>query len=73
MKTIAFIIFLAIAAIALFFGFCLLFAIGKIKSLEKAKANLRDDNSKLSDALRRKGIEVDGLEKKVRRLENAKN
>lgn len=69
MKILVLIVFLVIVIIALFFGFCLLFAIGKIKSLEKAKANLRDDNSKLSNALRRKGIEVDGLERKIRRLE----
>ena len=62
-------IFMVIAAIALFLGFCLFMAYGKIKDLEKAKANLKDDNSKLSDALRRKGIEVDGLEKKIKRLE----
>ena len=60
-------------AIALFFGFCLLFAIGKIKSLEKAKANFRDDNSRLSNALRRKGIEIDGLERKIKRLKGGIN
>ena len=37
---------------------------------EKAKTFFKDDNSKLSDALRLKGIEVDQLEKKVGRLEN---
>ena len=69
MKTLALIIFLIILTIALFFGFCLLFAIGKIKSLEKAKDNLKNDNSKLSNALREKGIEVDQYEKKIKRLE----
>ena len=72
MKTLALIIFLLILAIALFFGFCLLFAIGKIKSLEKAKDNLRDEKSSLSDALRLKGIEVDQLEKKIKRLEKGR-
>ena len=69
MNILALVIFLAIVTIALFFSFCLLFAIGKIKSLEKAKEILREDNSKLSDALRRKGIEVDRLMKKIKRLE----
>ena len=49
--------------------FLLYMAYGKIKSIEKAKEILRDDNSKLSDALRRKGIEVDRLIKKIKRLE----
>lgn len=52
-----------------FLGFCLLMAIGKIKDLERAKRILREEKSTLSDALRRKGIEVDRLEKKAKRLE----
>ena len=36
---------------------------------EKAKTFLKDEKSRLSDALRLKGIEVDGLEKKIKRLE----
>ena len=43
-----------------------------IYDLEKAKQNLKDDNSKLSDTLRRKGIEVDQLNKKIKRLEEGK-
>jgi len=43
-----------------------------IYDLDKAKQNLKDDNSKLSDALREKGIEVGQLGKKIKRLENAK-
>lgn len=70
MKMLALIIFLTIMAIAFFFGFCLLMAIGKIKSLEKAKEILKEEKSKLSDALRRKGIQVDRLLKEIKRLEN---
>lgn len=70
MKLFALIIFLAILAIAFFFGFCLLMASGKIKGLEKVKQNLRKEKAKLSDALRRKGIEMDGLKKKIKRLED---
>ena len=40
-----------------------------ICDLDQAKTNLKDDNSKLSDALRRKGIEMDRLEKKIEKLE----
>ena len=69
MSILALTIFLVIAAIALFLGFCLFMAYGKIRDLEKAKANLKDDNSKLSDALRRKGIQVAQFEKKFKRLE----
>ena len=69
MNTITIIIFVIIVAI--FIGL-LYMSHGKNKDLEKAKQNLKDDNSKLSDALRRKGIEVDGLEKKIRRLEEGK-
>ena len=43
-----------------------------IYDLDKAKQNLKDDNSKLSDALREKGIEVDQLKKKIKRLEEGK-
>ena len=47
-------------------------AVLKIYSLEDAKQNLKDDNSKLSDALRRKGIEVRQLEKKIKRLKEGR-
>ena len=40
-----------------------------ICDLDKAKQNLKDDNSKLSDVLRRKGIQVDRLIRKIKRLE----
>ena len=49
--------------------FCLYMAVGKIKDLEKAKANLKEQNSKQSDALRTKGIEVEQLKRKIKRLE----
>ena len=63
-----------VSAVFLILLILLIMATLTIYDLEKAKANLKDDNSKLSDALRRKGIEVDGLNKKIRRLEkNAKN
>ena len=41
----------------------------KNEDLEKAKQNLKEDNSKLSNKLREKGIEVDRLGKKNKRLE----
>ena len=44
-----------------------------IYDLEKAKTNLKDDNSKLSDALRRKGIEIANYERKFKRLEEGKD
>ena len=69
MSILALTFFLVIAAIALFLGFCLYMAHGKIKDLEKAKANLMEERSKLSDALRRKGIEMDRLMKEIKRLE----
>ena len=69
MSILALTFFLVIAAVALFLGFCLLMASGKIRDLERAKANLKDDNSRLSDALRRKGIEMDQLKKKIKREE----
>ena len=40
-----------------------------ICDLDQAKTNLKDDNSKLSDALRRKGIQVAQFERKFKRLE----
>jgi len=40
---------------------------------DKAKKFLRGCNSKLSNALRQKGIEVDQLEKKIERLKRGKN
>ena len=58
-----------VSVVMLIFIILLINAVLKIYSLEKAKQNLKDDNSKLSDALRRKGIEVAQLEKKVKRLE----
>ena len=66
MNTTATIIFLVI--IIIFLGL-LYMSHGKNEGLEKAKQNLKDDNSKLSNALRKKGIEVGQLEKKIRRLE----
>ena len=63
MNTAAIIIVLVIIAI---FIILLFMAALTIKDLEKAKQNLNDDNSKLSDALRLKGIEVGQLEKKIK-------
>ena len=68
MNVIAIVIILAV----IFMGILLIIAVQKIDNLEKAKQNLKDDNSKLSNALREKGIEVDQLEKKVGRLEEGK-
>ena len=68
MSILALTIFMVIVAIALFLGFCLFMAYGKIGDLEKAKANLKDDNSKLSDALVRKGIECANYVRKFGRL-----
>ena len=71
MNTIAIVI---ASAVFLIFVILLFMAMLTIWDLERAKQNLKDDNSKLSDALRKKGIEVDGLEKKIKRLEkNAKD
>ena len=69
MNTIAIVI---VSAVILIFIILLFMSSLTIRDLEKAKQNLKDDNSKLSDALRRKGIEVDQLEKKVKRLEEVK-
>ena len=66
MNAISTIIFLII--IVIFLGL-LYMSHGKNKDLEKAKDNLRDEKSRLSDALRLKGIEVGQLEKKIKRLE----
>ena len=65
MNTIAIVI---VSVVILILLILLVMAILTIYDLEKAKQNLKDDNSKLSDALRRKGIEVDQLEKKIKRL-----
>ena len=61
-----------IIAVISILTFCLYMAVGKIKNLEKAKQNLKDDNSKLSNALREKGIQIDRLLKKIKRLEEGK-
>lgn len=60
---------ITIISAVIFMGILLIIAVQKIENLEKAKQSLRDDNSKLSNALREKGIEVDQLEKKIKRLE----
>jgi len=57
-----------VSAVILILLILLINAVLKIYSLEDAKRNLKDDNSKLSNALREKGIEVDQLEKKIKRL-----
>lgn len=61
-----------VSAIILILVILLINAVLKIYSLEKAKQNLKDDNSKLSDALRKKGIEVAQLEKKIKKLGEGK-
>ena len=66
MNTIAIVV---VSAIILILAILLINAVLKIYSLERAKQNLKNDNSRLSNALREKGIEVDRLEKKVKRLE----
>ena len=58
-----------VSAIFLILLIILINAVLKIYSLEDAKRNLKNDNSKLSNALREKGIEVTQLEKKIKRLE----
>ena len=58
-----------VSAVILIFVILLFMAMLTIWDLERAKQNLKDDNSKLSDTLRKKGIEVDRLEKKIKRLE----
>lgn len=60
---------IVIVSTVIFMAVLLIIAVQKIDNLEKAKQNLRDDNSKLSDVLRKKGIEVDQLKKKIGRLE----
>ena len=60
---------IVIVSAVIFMGILLIIAVQKIDNLEKAKQNLKKDNSRLSNALRKKGIEVDGLEKKIKRLE----
>ena len=61
-----------VSAIFLILLIILINAVLKIYSLEDAKQNFKDDNSKLSDALRKKGIEVDQLEKKIKGLKEGK-
>ena len=58
-----------VSTVFLLFAILLICAVLTIYDLERAKQNLKDDNSKLSDALRKKGIEVGQLEKKIKRLE----
>jgi len=58
-----------VSAIILILAILLINAVLRIYDLERAKQNLKDDNSKLSNKLRKKGIEVGQLEKKVKRLE----
>ncbi len=60
---------IVIVSAVIFMAILLIIAVQKIDNLEKAKQNFKDENSKLSDALREKGIEVDQLEKKIKRLE----
>jgi len=69
MNTIIIIVSIIVMPILIFFIYM---ACKKIGNLEKVKVNLKDDNSKLSDALRKKGIEVDQLKKKIKRLEEGK-
>jgi len=45
---------------------------GECLELMERNDKLKDDNSKLSNALREKGIKVDQLEKKIKRLEEGK-
>ena len=66
MNTIAIVI---VSIVFLLLLILLIMAALTIYDQDKAKQNLKDDNSKLSDALRRKGIEVDQLEKKIKKLE----
>jgi len=47
-------------------------ALEEIKSLKKAKVNLREENSKQSDALRLKGIQVDRLVKELAKYSDTK-
>ena len=61
-----------VSAVFLIFLILLFMAVLTIYDLNKAKTNLKDDKSKLSNALREKGIEVDQLEKKIKRLEEGK-
>ena len=61
-----------VSAVILLFAILLIMASLTIYDLNKAKTNLNDDNSKLSDALRLKGIEVGQLEKKIKRLEKGR-
>jgi len=69
MSTVIPIVSIIAISILIFFVFM---ACKKIEKLEKTKQNLKDDNSKLSDALRRKGIEVDQLRKKIKKMEEGK-
>lgn len=71
MNAIAIII---VSTVMLIFIILLVMAALTIYDQDKAKQNLKDDNSKLSNALRRKGRDIDILEKKIKRLEkNGKN
>jgi len=62
-----------VSVVILLLVILLINAVLAIYDLERAKQNLRDDNSKLSDALRKKGIEVGQLEKKIERLKRGKD
>jgi len=62
---------LIIVAIGIFIGVAYM-VVGKIKSLERAKRNLMEERSKLSDQLRLKGVAVDRLTREIKRLEKEK-
>jgi len=66
MNTIAIVI---VSVVMLLLLILLVMAILTIYDQEKANQNLKDEKSTLSNALREKGIEVDQLKKKIKRLE----
>ena len=69
MNTIAIVI---VSAVFLILLILLVMAILTIYDLNRDKINLKNDKSKLSNALREKGIQIDRLLKKIKRLEEGK-
>ncbi len=64
---------MAFAIVLLFLIVVLLAGQAKIDNLEKRNRNLIEQKSKLSDQVRIKGISVDRLTGKIKRLEKGEN
>jgi len=70
MKTFVLIIILGMAVIGIFLGCRLLGSLKIIKQLKKDRNELIEERGKQSDALRRKGIEIELLKRELRKYSN---